>query len=108
LATLSIKKWFLLSGPPVEPFPPGTGHQGAELSTSLSTSPPQEAAESREVAPQPPALQTRQTQSPQPLLREHTCQPLPQLWGPPQDAFKSWTKLPLKNKYLDGSNSNWR
>ncbi|KAM7129641.1 uncharacterized protein J5F26_011052 isoform 1-T1 [Ciconia maguari] len=38
--------------------------QGEEISTSLSTSPPQEAVESNEVALQSLFLQTRQTQSP--------------------------------------------
>jgi len=33
---------------------PITGSQGEELSASLSTSPPQEAAESNEAAAQPP------------------------------------------------------
>ena len=47
---------------------PVTGSQGEELSTSLSTSPPQEAVGSNGVAPQPPSLQTKQAQSPQPLL----------------------------------------
>ena len=42
--------------------------QWEELSTSLSTSPPQEAVKSNQVAPQPPFLQTRQTQSSQLLL----------------------------------------
>jgi len=49
-----------LSATPMRPVP---GSQGEELSPSLCTSPPQEAAESNEVAPQPPFLQTRQTQS---------------------------------------------
>lgn len=46
------------------------GSQEEELGTSLSTSPPQEAAESNEVevVPQPLLLQMRQTQSPQPFL----------------------------------------
>nr|XP_009934458.1 PREDICTED: replication protein A 14 kDa subunit [Opisthocomus hoazin] len=38
---------------------PVTGYQGRELSTPLSTSSPQEAAESSEVTPRPPPLQTR-------------------------------------------------
>jgi len=42
---------------------PVTGSQGEELSTPLSPSPPQEAVGSKEVTPQPPSLQTRQTQS---------------------------------------------
>ena len=58
------------------------GSQGEELSTSLSTSPPQGTAESTEVTPQPPFLQTRQTQSPQPLFvgraaPRRTCLPSP-------------------------------
>lgn len=39
---------------------PFTGHQGEKLSTSLCPSPPQEAAESNEITPQLPFLQTRQ------------------------------------------------
>jgi len=48
--TLLVKKHFLLSGLTLPwqtqcwavPTRPGTGHQGAELGTSLSMSPPQE------------------------------------------------------------------
>lgn len=43
-------------------------YQGEELSTSLFTSTSQEAVENDEVATQPPVFQTRQTQTPQPLL----------------------------------------
>ncbi|KAK4815837.1 hypothetical protein QYF61_008440 [Mycteria americana] len=67
---------------------PVTGYQGEELSTSLSTSPPQKAVESNEVAPQPPFLPTRQTQSARPLLTGHAFQPFHQLCCPPLDAFK--------------------
>ena len=70
---------------PVCPF---TGSQGEELSTSLSTSPPQEAVESNEVAPQPPFLQTRQIQNPQPLLTVHAFQLFHQLNCPPLDVFE--------------------
>jgi len=42
------------------PTHPITGSQGEELSISLCTSPPQEAAERNKVAPQPLLLQTRQ------------------------------------------------
>jgi len=41
------------------PTHPITGSQGEELNTSLCTSPPQEAAESNKVAPQPALLQMR-------------------------------------------------
>ncbi|KAK4816662.1 hypothetical protein QYF61_019898, partial [Mycteria americana] len=47
-----------------------------------------EAVESNEVTPQPPFLQTRQAQSPQPLLIGHSFQPFHQLWCPPLHAFK--------------------
>lgn len=40
------------------PTHPITGSQGEEIITSLSTSPPQEAVESNEIAPQPPFIQT--------------------------------------------------
>jgi len=72
-----------------KPFPrPITGYQGEEINTSFSTSPPQEAVRSNKVAPQPPFLQTRQTQSPQLLLTGHTFQLFHQVWCPPLDAFK--------------------
>ena len=51
-------------------------------------SPPQEAVESNAVAPQPPDLQTRQTQSPQPLLIGDKLPPFHQLFCPPLDPFK--------------------
>lgn len=53
--------------------------QGGELSTSVYTSPSQEAVGSSEVAPQTPSLKTRQAQSPQPLLTVRDFQPLLQL-----------------------------
>ncbi|KAK4815415.1 hypothetical protein QYF61_001403 [Mycteria americana] len=65
-----------------------TGYQGEELSTSLSSSPPQKAVESNEVTPQPPFLPTRQAQSARPLLTGHAFQPFHQLCCPPLDAFK--------------------
>ncbi|KAK4830133.1 hypothetical protein QYF61_008560 [Mycteria americana] len=70
------------------PTCPVTGSQGEEISTSLSMSPPQEAAESNEVAPQPPFLQIRQAQSPQPLLIGHSFQPFHQLCCLPLDTFE--------------------
>ena len=71
-----------LSKPPLAqlwtiPTHPITGSQEEELSTSLS--PPQEAVESAEVAPQPPLLQASQAQSSQPLLTGHFFQPFHQL-----------------------------
>jgi len=68
------------------PTRPVTGSQWEELSTSLSASPPLEAVESNEVTPQPPVLQTRGTQSPQPLLIRHALQPFHQLCCPPLNA----------------------
>jgi len=67
---------------------PVTGSQREDLSTYLFTSHPQEAVESNEVAPQSPFLQTRQTQSPQPLLTGHAFQRFHQLCCLPLDAFK--------------------
>lgn len=55
---------------------PVTGHKRQELSTALSISSPQEAAQSNEVPPQFPSLQTGQAQSPQLLLTGHSFQPL--------------------------------
>ena len=46
------------------PMHPLSGYQGEELSTSLSTSIPQEAVESNEVTPQPALLQNSYAQSP--------------------------------------------
>ena len=51
------------------PTRPITGSQEEEISASLAPSPPQEAAESHEVAPQPPFLQTRQ--APESLATPH-------------------------------------
>ena len=59
------------------PTRPGTGSQGEELSTSLSTFCPQGAIESNEAAPRPPFLQTRQAQSSQLLLTGHDFQDMP-------------------------------
>jgi len=70
---------------PTRPVPES---QGEEISTSLSPFPPQEAAESKEVAPRPPFLRTRQAQSPQLLLIGHAFQPCHQRCCPPLDAFK--------------------
>jgi len=69
------------------------GSQGEELSTSLSTSPPQGAVGSNEVAPQPPSLQTRQNWSPQPLLTGHSIQPCHRWCCPPLDTFKDLHSL---------------
>ena len=57
------------------PMHPITGYQGEEIITSLSTSPPQKAAEGNEVTLQNPFLWTRQTQSSQSLLTVHSFQP---------------------------------
>lgn len=57
---------------------PVPGYQGEELSTPLSACPPEEAVESKQVAPQSLFLQTRQTGSLQPLLGP-ALQLLPQL-----------------------------
>ena len=77
------------------PTRPTTGSQGEEISTFLSTLSPQEAAESNEIIPQPPFLQTRQAQSPQLLLIGHAFQPFHQLYRSPLDAFKDLNILPL-------------
>ena len=74
----------VLSEPPLEqlwtiPMRPICRYQGEELSASISISPPQEAIESNEVTPQPPFLQTRQTQSPSPHIIGHAFQPFHQL-----------------------------
>ena len=76
------------------PTRPNTGSPGEEISTSLSLSAPQEAVESNEVTPQPPALQTRQTQCPQLLFIRHAFQPFHQLCCHPLDAFKDLHILP--------------
>lgn len=65
----------------------GTGNQGEEIQTSLSTSPPQEAVESNEVTPQP-FLQTKKCRSPQPLLIGYYFPPLHRFCRPPLDTFK--------------------
>ena len=70
------------------PKHPITGYQGEELSTSISTSPPQKAVESNEVGPQSPSLQTRQDQSPQLLLTGHSFQLCHQLYCSPLEALK--------------------
>ena len=66
------------------PMCPVTGYQGGELSLSS----PQDTAESCEVTPQSPLLQTWQKQSPQSLLTGHTFQALYQDCCPPLDTFK--------------------
>jgi len=67
---------------------PRTESQGEELNNSLSTSPPHEAVESKEVAAQPPFLQTRQAQRAQPFPSGHSFQPFHQLCCPCLDTFK--------------------
>ena len=67
---------------------PITESQGEELSTSLSTSPPWETVESSDVAPRPPALQMRRTQSSQLLLAGHALQPCHRLCCPPLGTFE--------------------
>lgn len=57
---------------------PVPGYQGEELSNPLSACPPEEAVESKQVAPQSLFLQTRQTWSLQPVLGP-ALQLLPQL-----------------------------
>lgn len=48
------------------------------ISTSFSTSPPQEAVHSKEVTPQPPSVQTGQAQTSQMLLTQYSFQPFQQ------------------------------
>ena len=89
LPAFSVKNCFLLSSlnllweRQLWATCPGTGSQGEEISISLCTSPPQEAAENDEVVPQPPSFQARQAQCPQPLLIAHALQPCHQLCYPP-------------------------
>jgi len=81
LTTLWVKEGFIMSSLSLlqhssEPFPHVLSLAPREKSSAPpSASPPQEAVESHEAAPQPPFLQTRQTQSPQPLLIRHFFQP---------------------------------
>lgn len=60
---------------------------GEEVSISLFTSPPKDAVENNKVSPQPPFLQTRQTQTAQPLIR-HVFQPFHRLCFRPLNACK--------------------
>lgn len=79
--------------------------QVEELSTSLPTSPPQEAAEGDEVSPQPPSLQIRQTQSPQ-LLLDISSSPgissVPLLWGHPRffTSFNAGAQTRIQGKAI--------
>ena len=70
------------------PTRPITGHQGEDLSCSLSASPPQEALESSEVAPRLPFLQTGQTQCSQLPLTGDDFQPSHQVCCPFLNAFR--------------------
>lgn len=67
---------------------PITGSQTEELSTSLSISSSQKTVESNVISSQPPFLQITQTQSPQPLLMEHSFQPFHHFYCPPLDALE--------------------
>lgn len=87
LPTLLAMKYFLTSNLNLpwhsfEPFP----HKMSL--DNLYPSPLQGAVESHEVTSQPSFLQTRQTQSPQPLLTGHSFQPFHHLQCPSLDAFK--------------------
>ena len=77
---------------------PITGSQGQEFSTVLSTSPPLEAAESNEVAPQPPFLQTR--------VFSHSSQDIP---SSPSTIFVAllWTHLRTLTSFLNCGAQNF-
>lgn len=62
-------------------------YDGAEISTSLSILPAQEAAGSNKVTSQPSLLIIRQPKFPQPLLIGHALQPFYQFCCLPLDAF---------------------
>ena len=92
------------------PTHPVTGYQ-EESSAPPSPRPLQDAAESCEVAPQPPLLQNRQKQCPHLLLTGHAFQPLHQVLCPPLEALKDlnvlfkWKKKPQNNKKTKSQNT---
>lgn len=67
---------------------PIIGHQGEEISISISASPPQEVVERKQITSWPPFLQTRQPKCPQHLLTGHAFQPFDQFCYPFLDALK--------------------
>ncbi|KAK1202130.1 FUT8 fucosyltransferase, partial [Pygoscelis papua] len=80
----------------IDEFLSDLGHQerylyyylGEETNTHLATTPFQVVVESNEVSPQPPLLQTKQPQFPQPLLIRLVLQTLHQLHCPSLDTFQ--------------------
>ncbi|KAK4826388.1 hypothetical protein QYF61_008059, partial [Mycteria americana] len=95
LITLSVKKNFLISSlnvPLVQleaiSFCPITCYLGEETDPHLSTTSFQVVVESNKVSPQPPLLQAKQPQFPQPLLIKLLLQTLHQLRCPSLDTLQ--------------------
>ncbi|KAK4823617.1 hypothetical protein QYF61_004220 [Mycteria americana] len=91
LITLSVKKFFLISNLnlswPISSCPMAC-YVGEETDPHLSTTSFQVVVESDKVSPQPPFLQARQPQFPQPLLIRLVLQTLHQLRCPSLDTLQ--------------------
>lgn len=90
----------VLSEPPLVPLRaipmcPVSGSQREGTSTSLCTSPARELQRARRLTFSFRADQSRQAQSPQPLLSGHTCQPFHRLCCSPLDSLQD-LPTPLK------------
>ncbi|KAK4825477.1 LOW QUALITY PROTEIN: hypothetical protein QYF61_027632 [Mycteria americana] len=93
LTTLSVKKFSLISNlnlpqRNLKPFPLVLWLLGEETDPHLSTTSFQVVVETNKVSPQPPFLQTKQPQFPQPLLIRLVLQTLHQLRCPSLDTLQ--------------------